>query len=155
MRKRMRKNIYKGLREGERKEEWYTMIIFSKTKITIIFAVRYLNIRLIFFSPQGCPFTPHPIRSLNSFVASSLLRDRCIFSDRTQTQQSSVLCVLGCRAHLFLQGKHNMVGFFSTALLQERVDAMGIPGTQGDLLIYSPAQGKASWPPGIGQSAST
>jgi hypothetical protein len=33
--------------------------------------------------------------------------------------------------------------------------ATGTPGTQGGLLIYSPAQGKASWPPGIGQSAGT
>ena len=41
-------------------------------------------------------------------------------------------------------------------LLQDRLDAAtGTPGTQGGLLIYSPAQGKASWPPGIGQSAGT
>jgi hypothetical protein len=36
-------------------------------------------------------------------------------------------------------------------LLQERLDAaMGTPGTQGGLLICTPAQGKASCPPGIG-----
>jgi hypothetical protein len=36
-------------------------------------------------------------------------------------------------------------------LLQERLDAAtGTPGTQGGLLIYTPAQGKASCPPGIG-----
>lgn len=29
------------------------------------------------------------------------------------------------------------------------------PGTQGGLLIYTPAQGKALCPPGIGQSAGT
>ena len=41
-------------------------------------------------------------------------------------------------------------------LLQKRLNAAtGTLGTQGGLLIYSPAQGKASWPPGIGQSAST
>jgi hypothetical protein len=41
-------------------------------------------------------------------------------------------------------------------LLQERLDAAtGTPGTQGGLLIYSPAQVKASYPPGIGQSAGT
>ena len=41
-------------------------------------------------------------------------------------------------------------------LLQELLDAAsGTPGTQGGLLIYTPAQGKALCPPGIGQSAST
>jgi hypothetical protein len=48
-----------------------------------------------------------------------------------------------------------MVGFFSTALLQERLDATGTPGTQGGLLIYTPALGRAMCPPGIGQSAGT
>lgn len=42
------------------------------------------------------------------------------------------------------------IGFFSTALLQERLDAMGTPGTQGGLLIYTPALGRAMCPPGIG-----
>ena len=51
--------------------------------------------------------------------------------------------------------KRNKVGFFSTALLQERLDATGTLGTQGELLIYTPAQGKALCPPGIGQSAGT
>jgi hypothetical protein len=38
-------------------------------------------------------------------------------------------------------------------LLQEHLDAAtGTPGTQGGLLICTPAQGKASCPPGIGQS---
>jgi hypothetical protein len=60
-----------------------------------------------------------------------------------------------CCAHLVWQGKHNTVGFFSTALLQERLDATGTPGIQGGLLIYTPAQGKALCPPGIGQSAGT
>jgi hypothetical protein len=41
-------------------------------------------------------------------------------------------------------------------LLQERLDAAtGTPGTQGGLLICTPAQGKALCPPGIGQSAGT
>jgi hypothetical protein len=40
--------------------------------------------------------------------------------------------------------KRNKVGFFSTALLQER-----------QLLIYTPALGRAMCPPGIGQSAGT
>ena len=41
-------------------------------------------------------------------------------------------------------------------LLQECLDAAtGTLGTQGGLLIYSPAQGKALRPPGIGQSAGT
>ena len=41
-------------------------------------------------------------------------------------------------------------------LLQERLDAsMGTPGAQGALLICTPAQEKAPWPPGIGQSAGT
>ena len=36
-------------------------------------------------------------------------------------------------------------------LLQERLDAATeIPGTQGGLLTYTPAQGKASCSPGIG-----
>ena len=49
-----------------------------------------------------------------------------------------------------------MVEFFSKALLQEHLDdATGTPGTQGGLLIYTPAQGKALCPPGIGQSAGT
>jgi hypothetical protein len=51
--------------------------------------------------------------------------------------------------------KRNTVGFFSTALFQEHLDAMGIPGTQGGLLIYTPALGRAMCPPGIGQSAGT
>jgi hypothetical protein len=61
-----------------------------------------------------------------------------------------------CRTHLARQRRPNTVGFFSTALLKERLDgAMGTPGTQGGLLIYTPAQGKALCPPGIGQSAVT
>ena len=41
-------------------------------------------------------------------------------------------------------------------LLQERLDAsMGTLVTQGALLICTPAQEKAPWPPGIGQSAGT
>ena len=32
---------------------------------------------------------------------------------------------------------------------------MGTPGTQGGLLIYTPALGRAMCPPGIGQSAGT
>jgi hypothetical protein len=40
--------------------------------------------------------------------------------------------------------------------LQERLDAStGTPGAQGALLICTPAQEKAPWPPGIGQSAGT
>jgi hypothetical protein len=48
-----------------------------------------------------------------------------------------------------------MVGFFSTALLQVRLNATRTPGTQGGLLIYTPALGRAMCPPGIGQSAGT
>jgi hypothetical protein len=48
-----------------------------------------------------------------------------------------------------------MVGFFSTAVLQEYLHATGTPGTQGGLLIYTPALGRAMFPPGIGQSAGT
>ena len=48
-----------------------------------------------------------------------------------------------------------MVGFFSTALFQERLDATGTPATQGEFLIYTPALGRAMCPPGIGQSADT
>jgi hypothetical protein len=49
-----------------------------------------------------------------------------------------------------------MVGFFSTALLQERLDAAtGTPGTQGGLLIYNPALGRAMSPPGIGRPVDT
>ena len=41
-------------------------------------------------------------------------------------------------------------------LLQECLDAStGTPGAQGALLICTPEQEKALWPPGIGQSAST
>ena len=61
-----------------------------------------------------------------------------------------------CHTHLVWQGRHNMVWFFSTPLLQEHLDAATwTPGTQGGLLIYTPAQGKALCPPGIGQSAGT
>jgi hypothetical protein len=61
-----------------------------------------------------------------------------------------------CHIHLIQQGRHNTVRFFSTALLQECLDtATGTPGTQGGLLMYTPAQGKALCPPGIGQSAGT
>ena len=43
---------------------------------------------------------------------------------------------------------------FQQPLLQERLNAAtGTPGTQGGLLICTPAQEKAPWPPGIGQSA--
>ena len=49
-----------------------------------------------------------------------------------------------------------MVGFFSRALLQERLDAAtGTPGTQGGLLIYTPALGRAMCPPGIGRPVDT
>jgi hypothetical protein len=51
--------------------------------------------------------------------------------------------------------KGNMVGFFSTALLQESLYATGTPGTQGGLVMYTPALGRAMCPPGIGQSAGT
>ena len=40
-------------------------------------------------------------------------------------------------------------------LFQEHLDATGTPETQGGLLIYTPALGRAMCPPGIGQSAST
>ena len=57
----------------------------------------------------------------------------------------------------FLTGKEkrNTVWFFSTALFLERLDATGTPGTQGGVLIYTPALGRAMCPPGIGQSAGT
>jgi hypothetical protein len=51
--------------------------------------------------------------------------------------------------------KHNTVGFFSTALFLECLDATGTLGTKGGLLIYTPALGRAMCPPGIGQSAGT
>jgi hypothetical protein len=51
--------------------------------------------------------------------------------------------------------KCNTVRFFSTALLQELLDATGTPGTQGGLLIYTPVLGRAMCPPEIGQSAGT
>jgi hypothetical protein len=41
------------------------------------------------------PLTTHPTRPLNSLGASSLLRIRCIFSDWTQSPQSSAVYVLG------------------------------------------------------------
>jgi hypothetical protein len=40
-------------------------------------------------------------------------------------------------------------------LFQEHLAAMGTPETQGGLLIYTPALGRAMCPPGIGQSAGT
>jgi|AATB01.1.fsa_nt_gi hypothetical protein len=39
--------------------------------------------------------------------------------------------------------KRNTVRFFSTALFQECLDAMETLGTQGGLLIYTPALGRA------------
>ena len=41
------------------------------------------------------------------------------------------------------------------SLFQEHLDATGTPETQGGLLIYTPALGRAMCPPGIGQSAGT
>lgn len=75
-----------------------------------------------------------------------------VFCCAKSLTENTVTC---CRAHLIRQGRHNTVGFFSTALLQKLLDATGTPGTQGGLLIYTPAQGKALCPPGIGQSAGT
>lgn len=52
--------------------------------------------------------------------------------------------------------KRNTVGFFSIAFLfQERLDATGTLETQGGLLIYTPALGRAICPPGVGLSAGT
>ena len=48
-----------------------------------------------------------------------------------------------------------MVGFFSTALFLECLDVTGTLETQGGLLIYTLALGRAMCPPGIGQSAGT
>ena len=70
------------------------------------------------------------------------------------TQETLMEAILSCPPHP-ARKTHNTVGFFSTALLQEHLDATGTPGTQGGLLIYTPAQGKALCPPGIGQSAGT
>jgi hypothetical protein len=41
------------------------------------------------------------------------------------------------------------------SLFQEHLDATGTPETQGGLLVYTPALGRAMCPPGIGQSAGT
>jgi hypothetical protein len=51
------------------------------------------------------------------------------------------------------QGRHNTVRFFSTALFQEHLDAA--TGTQGGLIIYTPALGRAMCPPGIGWPVNT
>ena len=67
-------------------------------------------------------------------------------------QQKPISCVAPT---LSGKEKRNTVGFFSTALLQEHLDATGTPETQGGLLIYTPALGRAMCPPGIGQSAGT
>jgi hypothetical protein len=66
-----------------------------------------------------------------------------------------LFCFVFCLTHLGRQGKRNTVRFFSTALLQECLDATGTPGTQGGLLIYIPALGRAMCPPGIGQPVDT
>jgi hypothetical protein len=61
-----------------------------------------------------------------------------------------------CRSHLIRQGGHNTVGFFSTALLQEHLDAAtGTPGTQGGLLMYTRALGRSMCPPGIDRPVDT
>jgi hypothetical protein len=70
------------------------------------------------------------------------------------TQETLMEAILSCPPHP-ARKTHNTVGFFSTALLQEHLDAKETLGTQGGLLIYTPAQGKALCPPGIGQSAGT
>ena len=60
--------------------------------------------------------------------------------------------------HLLSTSKNDMTQLDSVQqpLLQERLDAsMGTLVTQGALLICTPAQEKAPWPPGIGQSAGT
>ena len=78
MRKRMRKNIYKGLREGERKEEWYTMIIFSKTKITCL--LLSLPIYSGITAPLLCPA---------SWLSSLLSLRGCLPSRSTSTHSRS------------------------------------------------------------------
>ena len=59
----------------------------------------------------------------------------------------------GILLHPTLAGKKETTRWDSSQqpLLQERLNAAtGTPGTQGGLLICTPAQGKASCPPGIG-----
>jgi hypothetical protein len=52
--------------------------------------------------------------------------------------------------------KRNTVGFFSTAFfISGTPQCYGTPETQGGLLIYTPALGRAMCPPGIGQSGGT
>jgi hypothetical protein len=63
-----------------------------------------------------------------------------------------------CCAHLVQQEKNATRSDSSqqTFLFQEHLDdATGTLETQGGLLIYTPALGRAMCPPGIGQSAST
>jgi hypothetical protein len=59
---------------------------------------------------------------------------------------------------LTLSSKKNATRLDSSqqpSLFQEHLYAMGTPETQGGLLIYTPALGRAMCPPGIGQSAGT
>jgi hypothetical protein len=53
-----------------------------------------------------------------------------------------------CSTHLVQQGKRNMVRFFLTALLQERLDAMRNPGNPGRTAYIHPSTGESyvsSW----------
>ena len=67
-------------------------------------------------------------------------------------QQKPISCVAPT---LSGKEKRNTVGFFSTALFLECLDALGTLKTQRGRLIYTPALGRAMCPPGIGQSAGT
>ena len=65
--------------------------------------------------------------------------------------------IIQCCAHLVQQEKNatRLDSSQQPFLFQEHLDATGTPGTQGGLLIYTPALGRAMCPPGIGQSAGT
>jgi hypothetical protein len=85
----------------------------------------------------------------NQFAYLSALFDQCLAPPHLMEE----LCVASTSA-----GKEDTTLSDSSQqpLLQERLDAAtGTPGTQGGLLICTPAQGKASCPPGIGQSDGT
>jgi hypothetical protein len=107
-----------------------------------------------FYLHSGQIFLPH---LSPSGISSETVLQVCVLGDSKPSKQqdpnlSSWQCVAltsSCKE------KGNTVGFFSTALLQERLDAKVTPGTQGGLLIYTPALGRAMCPPRIGQPAGT
>ena len=89
----------------------------------------------------------------NSFMQLAVLKQNIFFVSLGYHQ----LAIFFCCAHLIQQEKNATWSNSSQQpfLFLERLDATGTRETQGGLLIYTPALGRAMCPPGISQSACT